>query len=337
MTDSELAAIRKAYMYFDDNNQGWYEQTLGPSKGTGEIQIVVKSQLVPGMWLGTGSIASAFDYWFAHVRGDEQGSADDRDHDGSPDDLQSGTARDDVLSTAGGIDIVRAGKGNDRIFAGSGNDYIAGEDGDDILNGGSGNDEIFGGNGNDDLQGGAGNNILDGGAGIDIARVDFATIPKINKTATGYLLENSSGGMDTLIAIERIDLGTGSSIALDVDASGHAGQAMGLIGVVAPAFLDNAVIRGRILSLFDQGQTMEALCQQALDLQLVPKFNNLVLANTVHYNVTGRRASQAMSDELVDYIDAHGQVGFLSAVAAMHVNVDLVGLQQTGLYYSNIY
>lgn len=40
-----------------------------------------------------------------------------------------------------------------------------------------------------------------------------------------------------------------------------------------------------------------------------------------------------MTNELVGYIENHGQANFLATVAGLHINVDLVGLQQTGVEY----
>ena len=36
----------------------------------------------------------------------------------------------------------------------------------------------------------------------------------------------------------------------------------------------------------------------------------------------------------MDYIGSNGQVGFLSPVAGLTLNVDLVGLQQTGIEFT---
>ena len=40
-----------------------------------------------------------------------------------------------------------------------------------------------------------------------------------------------------------------------------------------------------------------------------------------------------MTNALVDYIEDHSQANFLATVAEMHISVDLVGLQQTGVEY----
>lgn len=337
MAGSEQAALVNSFQQFNDSNQNWFDQTLGPSHGWLEVQITAESKLVPGIWLGTESQANAFDYWYINIRSDAPNDADDRDHDGGIDDTLNGTKNADVISTGDGHDFVSAGSGNDQIFTGSGNDEIFGDDGDDIINGGSGDDQIYGGAGNDDLQGGSGQNTIDGGTGIDVVRIADQGQRKITKTASGYTLENASGDRDILINVERLDLGMGQSIALDVDATGNAGQAMGLIGVVAPGLLHDLDVRSQIISLFDQGQTMKQLCQRVLDLPELAKFSDTTLAKIVFQNVTGNTASEDMHNTLVNYIEAHGQTDFLAAVAQMHINIDLVGLQQSGLAYSNFY
>ncbi len=50
-------------------------------------------------------------------------------------------------------------------------------------------------------------------------------------------------------------------------------------------------------------------------------------------NVFGDSASAEAIDALVGHIENHGQANFLATVAELHPNVDLVGLQQTGVEY----
>ncbi len=78
---------------------------------------------------------------------------------------------------------------------------------------------------------------------------------------------------------------------------------------------------------------MAQLCQVALDLNLVAHGSHAELANAVFRNVTGGAASQEMTNALVDYIGSNGQANFLSAVAGLALNIDLVGLQQTGIEF----
>lgn len=188
---------------------------------------------------------------------------------------------------------------------------------------------------NDTLSGGTGNDTLDGGADRDFA-IFAATqaSSKLAKTENGWTVSSTADGFDTLTNIERLQFAD-KKIALDLTPDGNAGQAMEFIGIIAPTLLNSAPIRGLIISLFDQGNTMEGLCQLALDIGLAPKATNATLANAVFSNVTGGGiASQEMTNALVGYIEGHSQANFLATVAGMHINVDLVGLQQTGIEYS---
>ncbi len=43
--------------------------------------------------------------------------------------------------------------------------------------------------------------------------------------------------------------------------------------------------------------------------------------------------TEAQTQALTSYIEDHGQADFIAAVAGLHLNVDLVGLQQSGVEY----
>ena len=209
----------------------------------------------------------------------------------------------------------------------------------------TGNDSLYGGDGNDTLIGGRGNNTLDGGDGIDTAKYsgNFAdySLLREGKTLTitsnhrvalsSSLSDQSIDSVDTLSQIERLQFAD-RKIALDLEASGHAGQAMEFIATIAPTLLGNTAARGNILRLFDAGETMQTLCQRAIDLHLVPA-TNVDLATAIYQNVLARTPTAEMTQSLVSYIDAHGQADFLATVAGMALNIDLVGLQQTGVEY----
>lgn len=149
----------------------------------------------------------------------------------------------------------------------------------------------------------------------------------LQKQSTGYLLDS-----DSLSSIERLQFWD-KSLALDVSNTGNAGQAMEFIGVVAPSLLNDLSIRGLIISLFDQENSMIELSQLALNLNLLPHANSTELANAVYQNVIGAAASQEMTNALVDYINVNGQANFVATVAGLAINVDLVGLSQTGLEF----
>lgn len=199
--------------------------------------------------------------------------------------------------------------------------------------GGSEIPTVIGTVGNDTLQSTSGSDLMDGGNGIDTAIFrGLRASSTITKTASGWTISSTTDGTDTLSNIERLQF-SDKKIAIDLTPEGHAGQAMEFIGAVAPALLNDASIRGAIIFLFDQGYTMEALSQWVLDQKLLPTTSNADLANAVYHNVIGGTAPQDTTNGLVGYIDANGQANFLATVARLHINVDLVGLQQTGVEY----
>lgn len=147
------------------------------------------------------------------------------------DTLYGGTG-DDFLSGGTGNDILYGDTGNDTLNGDAGDDKLYGGTGDDILNGGIGNDTLMGETGNDTLNGGAGNDLLDGGLGIDIA-VFSSNITDISVSWNkGNLQVTSAEGVDTLVSIEKLQIG---------------GQTFDMNGVIARD--DSASMSGNQLNL----------------------------------------------------------------------------------------
>ena len=201
--------------------------------------------------------------------------------------------------------------------------------------GGSGSDVLYGNAVRNVLWGNVGDDFLDGGDGIDTAgftglRAGYV----LSRTPSGWGVGAVGGseGVDSLINIERLQFAD-MNVALDLAETGAAGQAMAFIGVIAPSLLDNLSVRGTIIGLFDEGYSIEPLCQLALDLQLIPCATNSQLATATYQNVIGAAPAPETVDALAVYIEDHGQAGFLAAVAGLHINVDLVGWQQVGIEY----
>jgi VCBS repeat-containing protein len=192
--------------------------------------------------------------------------------------------------------------------------------------------------GADTFVGSAGSEQFDGLAGLDTVIYSGARATyNVARTISGSYTANDtvgSGGTDTLTNIERIQFAD-KKLALDLTSTGNAGQAMEFIGTVAPVFLNDLAIRGSIIGLFDQGYTMLQLSQLALDYNLLPHGTNAELANQVYRNVLPALGEPApdMTNALVGYIQANGQANFIATVAGFSINVDLVGLQQTGLEF----
>lgn len=202
--------------------------------------------------------------------------------------------------------------------------------GNDVVSGASGDEVLFGFEGNDFLYGLGGNDVLDGGAGLDwVSYAGDRDSFTVARNEAGYTLSGGSAGFDTLISVERVQF-SDSNLAFDV--AGHAGDSMKFIGAVAPSLAENLSVRGLILGLLDAGQSMESLCQLAIDLDLVPD-SNAALAEAVFSNVLQVPPTPEVTGALVGFIEAHGQANFLTTVAGFGLNVNLVGLAETGVEY----
>lgn len=153
----------------------------------------------------------------------------------------------------------------------------------------------------------------------------------IAKTPSGYRVA-AAAQVDELTGVERLQFWD-KKVGLDVHEGGHSALAIGFIGAVAPAFVNDLAARGTILSLLDQEVTMDQLSQLALDLKLLPTTHSVDLATAVYRNVLSADPDANMTNALVAYIGEHGMANFVSTVAGLHINVDLVGLQQTGMEY----
>lgn len=208
------------------------------------------------------------------------------------------------------------------------------------------NQTLIGTNLNETFTGGTGNDSIDGGGGIDTASyaLEMGNY-SIYRSAPGYTVTANAGtdGTDTLTNIERLQF-SNKKIALDLTPDGNAGKSLEFIGMLAHNFVNNPVVVGNILSIFDQGKSMKEICQLAIDVELTRDLagsnSNQDLAKLVFRNVTGNEASAAATDYLAGYIQGSGgsmsQAEFLVAVAQLEANnqhINLVGLQSTGVEY----
>jgi len=139
------------------------------------------------------------------------------------DTLSGGLDNDTLIGAAGG-DTLSGGDGDDTLIGaynngfgpqpGDGADILRGEGGNDLIRGGDGDDLLEGGDGNDNLRGDSGSDILDGGAGEDLASLQFSALASgitfdgrtIGATDTSTITD-PLGGTDTLISIEKINIG----------------------------------------------------------------------------------------------------------------------------------
>ena len=242
----------------------------------------------------------------------------------------------DTLNGADGDDVFIGLGGADRLNGGGGADNLAGNDGNDQLSGGAGNDQLAGGKGDDSL---------DGGAGIDLAlftgkRADYV----ITTTVNGLTLTSSAEGRDTLAGIERLKFSDGS-VALDI--SGNAGTAAKLIGALAgKSYVANPALVGTVLKILDSGTTASQLVGVALADPLLATLagkasaplGNADLVNLIYRNLTGVSPSAEALGSFTGLLDngTYTQTSLVLAAADHEANlaqINLVGLQQTGLLY----
>lgn len=155
-----------------------------------------------------------------------------------------------------------------------------GESGDSGWSSDTGNDILNGGTGNDILVGGRGSDTLNGGTG---------SIRRCSATPRSQSL--FAWGDDTL----RISTGADTDQARrDRTFSSPTGRSRWILratpgGRCSPRRLRRTegrcmAVRGRILTFFDDGESMLSLCQKAIDLQLVPA-GDAELATLIYRNV----------------------------------------------------
>jgi Ca2+-binding RTX toxin-like protein len=213
-----------------------------------------------------------------------------------------------------------------------------------ITGGGNALDNAITGNAlNNTLTGFAGTDTLDGGEGYDTAvyggvRTAYAIPGAQPGVATG------PDGPDTVSSIERYQF-SDRALAFDLDAGEPAGNTVRIIGA---AFGDNYITPpfvGIGLDLFDAGMDMLAVCQLALGtplfLSLAGSSSNADFVTTVYRNVAGVAPSQAELSQFVGLLVGSGGtmtqaqlLEFAANHAVNELNINLVGLAQTGVEYT---
>lgn len=186
---------------------------------------------------------------------------------------------------------------------------------------------INGTSGNDTLTGGSGV-AIDGLAGIDTVSYS-GNYSSITHNANGTW----TVGSDTLTSIERLQFAN-KKIAIDV--TDNALETMQFIGVIAPTLLNDLAVRKVILDFFDQAYTLRTLSELAITYDLVPDSNADLAAHAIHNvlpAVTGTDFD-ALKDACAQYIGGVGQAQFLADVMALNLNINLVGLQQSGMEFA---
>jgi hypothetical protein len=216
---------------------------------------------------------------------------------------------------------------------------IQGGDGLDTLIGTPAGDTLRGANGPDTLTGGPGNDLLDGGNGRDTA-VYSGTFSQYSvvRTASGFTVTDNIGndGTDTLLDVERLRFVEGATgLALDLD--GNAGTVAKVLGAVfGPDAVSNKAFVGIGLALMDAGVSYQQLMQLALGAAGVTTHSAEV--NLLWQNLTGFSPTPEQAAPFVALLDSGAASPIDLAIAASElelnkVNINLVGLQQTGIEF----
>jgi hypothetical protein len=161
-----------------------------------------------------------------------------------------------------------------------------GGSGADTLTGTAFVDRLDGGNGNDRLQGNGGNDQLHGDA-ASTAPCTSARAPTTRSPIAPPAVQALAGdeGRDTLDQVERLVF-SDQSLAFDLD--GAAGSTARILGAVfGREAVANPVFVGIGLSLLDQGSSLDALMQLALDARLGAGFSAAAEVQLLFQNLIG--------------------------------------------------
>lgn len=218
-----------------------------------------------------------------------------------------------------------------------------GTDGDDLLIGTQESDLIMGGGGNDTLAGYGGYNLLHGGEGLDTV-VFNETMDEVRLTQSGGVWSAGSPcGTTTMISVERLQFNDGR-IALDLGLDQTAGQAALLISAaLGKEQAADAATTGLVIGLLDSGITLgqasDMIVQADWFLDLTGG-TETGFVQTVLQHILGDDPSAALHNEYFGMLQTHGgsmdKAELFTYAALSEVNqqqVDLVGLQQSGLVY----
>ena len=218
-------------------------------------------------------------------------------------------------------------------------DTYTGTDDADQITGGSSNGSFTLGAGNDVVTAGGGNDNISGGTGIDTAQYSgMKENFTITQTSTGFSITDTVGsaGTDMLIDIERVEF-SDTKVALDL--SGNAGKTAKILGAVFGSdSVSNKQYAGIGLHFLDSGVSYETLMDLALNAALGDDANDHAsVVKLLYKNVLSVDASDSDAEPFIQLLDdgmTKGALGVMAAETSYNTeNIDLVGLQETGLAY----
>ena len=282
-----------------------------------------------------------------------------------------GTAQDDDIYPLGGNDVIDGGRGRDTVYVeGRSTEFristINGVTYLDATSGASSGEGVTLRNVeavvfkdrrlslevNDRLIDRATADVLDGGPGRDTfiisgARSDYNWSANYGPATVLIKRKDFSRADDFLTNVERLEFAAGQCVAFDVGATDPAGQAVLLIGAVLGKSLlpMKQEVLGSVIGLFDEGQlSMQQLAGAALRLPiwggtLTPTNSNADIARYLLRTVTRAEPTDTAVAAAAAALDAEAPaqqgawLAQLAQSAANQVQVDLVGLQTSGIQY----
>ncbi|MEX0740630.1 MAG: hypothetical protein WD071_14925 [Pseudohongiella sp.] len=250
-----------------------------------------------------------------------------------------------IVNGTGSDRITVNGDANTTIQSSGGNDTLTTSGGDDlIIVQANGDSSVSTGAGNDTIRTGTGNDTIDAGTGIDVISYanDSAGYTITNFSDNQFQVERADG-TDTLTNADRVHFAD-KKVAMDLQEEQNAGMSIQIINVIAAELRDDPEIVGMILKMFDDGISLEALAQHAIDVGWVTQFagsaSNEDLARLAYTNAFGAAPDEEQLDWALSFMDgrvaSYTQAEFIAEAARVdenNVTIDLVGLQQTGVEY----
>jgi hypothetical protein len=206
------------------------------------------------------------------------------------------------------------------------------------------NDDDLRGNERDEhFHGGKGDDQINGGAGLDDANYtgNFSDY-QIRQVNGALELDDSVAGRDghdTLSNVERLNFAD-RKIAYDLDANQSAGKSALLVATcLGNEGLQNKQVIRAVIDFFDHQSSADLLTAiQLLEsngtiAQLAGGNSNADVVRWIGHNVLSNQFTAEIEHNCQTYTDSHGQADFIATVAAMGLNVDLVGLKASGLEF----
>lgn len=274
-----------------------------------------------------------------------------------------GTATDVLITKNSQLSLVEQySPGVDITKIISGDSLIAGDDQflcstdtaqDDFVRGGTGNDKFSGGG---DVNGDA----FNGEGGIDTSiyrglRSEYTVAsqsvyePITTSFVSGLRVNDTHSnrdGNDSLVSVERLQF-SDKSLGFDLGVTESSGGTALLLGAVLGKnlMLSKQPLLGAVIGLFDQGYTLQQLSGAVMRLPIWDILTghvtptNTDIANYLLTTVNGHAPDSVTLNAAVTALNAEtgaSQGNFLASLAASAANqtqINLVGLQQTGLDY----